>query len=71
MLKPLTTEALDSDGCWMDGHGVIFSADKRKIIKCPNRFSAYPIPPGTKVICNSAFYGCTFLTSITIPNSVT
>ena len=32
---------------------------------------AYVIRPGTKTIAYSAFYGCSGLTSVTIPNSVT
>ena len=37
----------------------------------PEKYSgAYTIPSSIKVICNSAFYGCTKVTSLTIPEGV-
>lgn len=54
-----------------DIDGVVFSADKRTIVMCPQgRKGNYAIPEGTHNIGNGAFMRCDSLTAITIPNSV-
>ena len=76
----LSTEVTDEDlaNAWTDEYGVKYSADKKRLLKAPERMDVYDysIRNGTKVICDSAFcahdcwpdYG---LYSIFIPNSVT
>jgi hypothetical protein len=53
--------------------GVLFSKDGKTIIAYPagKSGSAYVIPSSVTTIGNSAFSGCTGLTSVTIPDSVT
>jgi hypothetical protein len=52
--------------------GVLFNKDKSTLISFPNAKSKnYSIPNSATNIGNSAFAGCTSLTSILIPNSVT
>ena len=62
----------DLDNAWTDEYGVMYSADKKRLLKAPQDsfIEEYSIVKGTKVICNSAFRGCEFLESILIPNSV-
>ncbi len=57
--------------CSVDG--VLFSKDKKKIIKYPikKEGTSYKIPNSVTSIGNSAFEDCIKLASITIPNSVT
>ncbi len=53
--------------------GVLFDKAKTTILKFPigSSSKSYVIPNTVKTISNSAFSGCTGLTSVTIPNSVT
>ena len=57
--------------CSVDG--VLFSKDKKKIIKYPikKEGTSYKIPNSVTSIEDNAFRLCSSLTSITIPNSVT
>lgn len=41
-----------------DAFGVLFSHDKKRLLKAPNSLSFYQIPEGVEVICFSAFHGC-------------
>ena len=54
-------------------NGILFNKDKTELICYPSgKFGRrYTIPNGVTSIGDSAFIGCTSLTSITIPNSVT
>ena len=55
----------------VDEFGVEYSVDGTRVIKAPGGLSGhYKIKPGTKVICEDAFYWCESLLSITIPASV-
>ena len=49
----------------------ILDALQDPIYNMPDNYQgAYTIPSSIKVICNSAFYGCTKVTSLTIPEGV-
>lgn len=54
-----------------DERGVKYSPDGLRLLKAPSYELSgnYAIKPGTKIICNGAFRGCT-VTGITIPDSV-
>ena len=54
-------------------NGVLFNKDKTELICYPARKTdkSYNIPDSVTSIGDSAFYGCTSLTSIRIPNGVT
>ncbi|MFB6342892.1 leucine-rich repeat domain-containing protein [Saccharicrinis sp. FJH62] len=52
--------------------GVLYNKDKTILLKCPDSKSGnFDIPSSVKIIEESAFYQCAFLTNITIPSSVT
>ena len=54
-----------------DEFGVKYSKDGLRLLKSKYYFGNYVVKAGTRVICNEAFYKCSGLTSVTIPNSVT
>ena len=58
---------------YMDDNGILYTKDGNEIIKYPEgkKETIYAILTGTKSVSDDAFYGCTSLTSIEIPNSVT
>lgn len=55
---------------WTDEYGVVFSGDKRKLIKAPKQLKEYIIPEGTISIEARAFKSSQ-IESVHIPNSVT
>ena len=64
--------APDNSAYSSDASGVLFNKAKTALIRCPQNISgAYEIPSSVTSIGNSAFSGCSSLTSITIPSSVT
>lgn len=53
-------------------NGVLFDASKKTLVRCPGGIKGeYIIPKGVTAIEESAFLGCTGLTSVSIPKSVT
>lgn len=52
--------------------GVLFSADRTRLIRCPEgkRCGIYIIPQGIKQLTAGAFYGCKLVAGITIPKTV-
>ena len=52
--------------------GVLYSADGKTLVYCPETKSgAFAIPAGTQTVAAGAFIGCTEITEITVPNTVT
>ena len=54
-----------------DEFGVKYSKDGLRLLKSQKYIQNYVVKAGTRVICDKAFYYCSGLTSVTIPNSVT
>ena len=69
----LSTEVTEEDlaNAVEDEFGVKYSKDGFRLLKSNKYIRNYVVKAGTRVICNEAFYGCSGLTSVTIPNSVT
>ena len=60
----------DIDNYIIDDKGVVYSADKKRLIKAPTDIVEYIIPYGVDVICDDAFNGCTDLKTLSISASV-
>ena len=72
--KSLTsTDVAEANKFYSSVDGVLFNKDKTELICYPPRKvdDSYSIPNSVTSIGDSAFAGCTSLTSITIPDSVT
>ena len=72
LVEPISTEATEEDGEWVDEYGVKYSADRKKLIRAPESLCKnYRVLDGTVVICDNAFCWCKNLQEITQPSSVT
>ncbi len=60
----------DSETAWTDASGVLFSNDRKKLLRCPVKLHKYAVPQGTEIICDRAFNHCNSLKHIIIPDSV-
>lgn len=55
-----------------DDRGVLFNKEKTVLIRAPGLLSgSYVVPAGVITICDEAFWKCSGLTEITIPETVT
>ena len=66
-------EVAENNTNYSSEEGVLFNKDKTKLIQYPigNSRISYSIPEGVTTIGNSAFRGCSGLTSVVIPEGVT
>ena len=72
LVEPISTEATEEDGEWVDEYGVKYSADRKKLIRAPESLCKnYRVLDGTVVICDEAFYWCRNLQEIALPSGVT
>ena len=74
MNEDLSTEttAEELKEAFVDGRGVKYSKDGRKLLRVSGELSgAYSVKEGTRIICDCAFSGCDSLSEIVIPSSVT
>ena len=83
--KPNITSVMDEDlsttpteeelkEAFVDEWGVKYSKDGRKLLKTTQELNlngTYSIKEGVRIICDKAFYYCTALRSLVIPDSVT
>lgn len=60
----------DAANAWTDEFGVIYSADKKRLLWAPADIREYSVPEGTEVICDWAFNECELLKSIELCNSL-
>ena len=78
-ITPVTNEDLSTETteeeikeAFVDGRGVKYSKDGRKLLKAPGELSgAYSVKEGTRIICDLAFSFCSSLLEIVISSSVT
>jgi len=73
-IEIISTEVTEEDrkNAWTDEFGVNYSKDGKKLLGSTNRdLTNYTIRQGTRSICDSAFWRCEILLSVTIPDSVT
>ena len=69
-LTDINVDPDNKDWCSVDG--VLFSKDRKTLAAFPGgRTGEYQWPDGVTSIGDCAFYGCSSLTSVTLPNSVT
>ncbi|MBR5638370.1 MAG: leucine-rich repeat protein [Muribaculaceae bacterium] len=54
---------------WIDENNVIYSSDRKRLLKAPATLISYTIPQHTEIICREAFAGCK-IKEIFIPDSV-
>ena len=74
MNEDLSTKRTEEElkEAFVDGRGVKYSKDGRKLLKVPGKLSgAYSVKEGTRIICDRAFWYCDSLSEIVIPSSVT
>ena len=68
----LSTEVTDEDLAEgvEDEFGVIYSKDGKRLLEGNVELKEYTVRKGTRVICDHAFYGCSSLSSLTLPSSL-
>lgn len=53
-----------------DDDGVLYSKDKKRILRAPSELEYYTIPEGVEIICTDAFHGCKQLKKIALPETL-
>ncbi|WP_211642741.1 leucine-rich repeat protein, partial [Porphyromonas levii] len=73
VVEALSTEVSDEDRAeaYVDDYGVMYSPDRKRLLRCSKSISTYTIPDGVMVICNEAFDDCFGLRALTLPSSLT
>lgn len=56
---------------WIDEFGVVYSQDKKRLLKAPININQYQIKEGTQIISNGSFSYCEILKNITLPDTIT
>ena len=71
LTENLSTEVSEEDyiNSWADQYGVVYSADRKRLLKARRCPREYKIPNGVRVICNRAFEE-KYMESIFLPNSI-
>lgn len=72
-IEDLSTEVTEDElnEAFIDEWGVKYSKDGRKLLKAPQGLKGkYSVKVGTRIISAHAFWNCSFLSNIVIPNSV-
>ena len=64
------TVATEGEGKWIDNYGVIYSANREKLIKGNSSLKKYRVRKGTLIICDEAFNGCFHLSNIKLPKTL-
>jgi serine/threonine protein kinase len=68
-LSTLTSDT-DLEDSWEDEYKVLYGKDTKKLLKAPENLKTYTIRGRTIVVSDKAFFYCTELEEIIIPNSV-
>ena len=68
----LSTKVTDEDRAEgvRDEFGVLYSKDGKRLLEGNVELKEYTVRKGTRVICDSAFWNCSSLTSLTLPSSL-
>lgn len=69
-IEVISTYAHDGEGMWLDEFGVAYDEDGKRLRKQYRFIKQYIIKNGTIAVCDGAFYKCTSLIDITIPDGV-
>ena len=68
----IITEVSDNDitNSLTDEFGVIYSADRKRLLMAPKTITEYTVLEGTEIICDRAFEECDSLQKIIVPKGV-
>ena len=70
IMPPISTKVTKEDGRWIDEFRVIYSSDRKKLIRANEYLESYRVKDGTIAICDGAFSWCDSLTNLTLSDSV-